>query len=129
MGEDIILLSCGEHRMNHREFWNVLHNVAPNVIVCESFEYRSRARDNVELFSRELIGVVNLYDQMHEEVRLVMQTAAQGKAYFTNDKLKQMELYKVGKEHGRDAMRHFLQWLMFGQGFQYYADQKLILEN
>jgi hypothetical protein len=123
-----ILLICGEDKMTHRELWLLLENVSPDIIVCESFEYRSRARDNVELFSREMIGVVNLYDQSNRGVKLVMQSAAKGKSYFGDDKkLKELGVYKVGKPHGRDAMRHFLQWLMFGQGFQYYADQKVQL--
>jgi hypothetical protein len=125
---DTIMLVCGEDRMNHKALWTFLENTKPDVIVCESFEYRSRARDNLELFSRELIGVVNLYDQSTQKVKLVMQSAATGKSYFRDDKkLKELEVYKTGKPHGRDAMRHFLQWLFFGAGYGHYTDQKVVL--
>lgn len=126
-GESPIILVCDESRMNHKEFWTFLHNVKPKEIVCESFEYRNRSRDNLELYSRELIGIANLYAQLNFDTTLRMQTAAEGKGYFTNQKLQSLEAYKVGKDHGRDAMRHFLQWLHFGAGFKHYANQKLDL--
>jgi hypothetical protein len=113
--------------MRHKEFWEFLQNIHPDLIICESFEYRSRARDNLELYSRELIGIANLYNQLNYDTKLIMQSAAQAKAPFDNEKLTSLGVYKKGKEHGRDAMRHFLYWLNFGHGYQFNVNQELHL--
>jgi hypothetical protein len=122
-----IILVCDQSRMDHKQFWTFLQNIHPDLIVCESFEYRSRARDNLELYSRELIGIANLYNQLNHDTKLIMQTAAQAKGHFSNGQLTSLKVYKKGKEHGRDAMRHFLYWFNFGHGFQYNVAQELHL--
>lgn len=56
-----------------------------------------------------------------------LQTAAQGKGHFTNDKLKALDLYNRKTSHGRDAVRHILQWFHFQEGFQFNKNQKIVL--
>lgn len=123
-----LYVSCGEAVLNHRQFWDLLLDVKPTHIICESFEYRSRARDNLELYSREIIGITKLYTSF-DGTKLHMQTAAQGKGFFTDDQLRRMGLYEKGKKHGRDALRHFLHWFTFQAGYQYNTQQKILLTS
>lgn len=99
--------------------WDLISSYDPNIIVCESFEFRQgKQRGNLELYSRNLIGVIQLYHEMFK-TKLVMQNAAQGKTFYTNEKLKQEGSYIKGKDHARDAIRHLLYWYAFGAGFEY----------
>ena len=43
------------------------------------------------------------------------QTAQVGKGFFTDERLKQFDLYFPGKPHARDSLRHAAQFLTFGQ--------------
>jgi hypothetical protein len=96
----------------------MLYELVPDVIICESFEYRKGLRDNLVLVSREYIGVVKLFVQRYPAVQLVMQTAAYGAMdkgnFWTSDKLKKVELYDSHyAPHGMDATCHLLQYLTF----------------
>lgn len=125
--DDKVEVYCDEARWSHGQLWKAFEGFLPDWIVCESFEFRNRSRDNIELFSRELIGVSRLWAEQHNDCNLTMQTAAKGKGYYTDDKLKKAGVYKVGKHHGRDAVRHFLHWYTFGPGFQFNKEQKIVL--
>jgi hypothetical protein len=93
---------------------------APTTIIYEGFEYRNKPRTGLNLTPVELIGVIKIFKERHEPiVDFVMQSAASGKAFFSDDKLKVMGAYKPGKKHGRDATRHLLQWANFGAGAQW----------
>lgn len=116
---EYVLCTVGEGDYNEQQLRNYLTAVSPHYIVCETFEYRNKSRAGLVLTSRNLIGIVNLYVADNPSTRLFMQSPAQGKAFFTNDMLKKMELYPVGVQHGRDALRHFLRWFWFGFGAQY----------
>jgi hypothetical protein len=48
-----------------------------------------------------------------------MQTASQGKRYFTDQTMKRLLIYNAAYRHGRDAARHLLEWFTFGAGYQY----------
>lgn len=112
--EEVCYISCDEEKFSHRELWDFLYEIEPDHVVCESFEYRNnRHRDNLELYSLEMIGVIKLYCDPS------MQTASKGKGFYTDTKLKKLGLYIPGRGHGRDAMRHLLHWYTFGPGFQY----------
>lgn len=83
-------------------------------VVCESFEFRqNRQRDNIELMSREYIGVVKLFQQQHR-IPLIMQTAALAKPFVTDEKLKVMGIWDQtkGEKHARDAYRHLIYYLV-----------------
>lgn len=125
----------GEARWDHIGLWQFLVNGKPNFIICERFEFRQGNpkdyRKGLELFSRELIGVVHLYQQLEvtkndREVKVYMQNPMKepkpGKAsstFFTNDVLKKAAIYKPGNGHANDAARHILHWWEFGPGFKY----------
>lgn len=91
-------------------------------IVCESFEYRRGLRDNVELISREYIGIVNLI-AAERDIPVHWQTAAKGKAFFKDEKIKYLGLWWPGHKHAMDALRHLLHYQMFEK-----HDQELALK-
>lgn len=93
----------------------------PNVhIIYEDFSYRNQARAGLDLTPVKLIGIIELYKERYEPfVGFHKQSAATGKAFWSDDKLKEYGIYRRGKKHGRDATRHLMQWLAFGPGSQY----------
>lgn len=120
----------GQAKWNELQLYIQLKMSNPDIIVFERFEYRSQKAynvDNAELFSRNLIGVMNLFAQEREGqgnplegYYAQMPASAIGKGgYWTDAKLKEAHVYKVGNVHANDAMRHLLQWWQFGAGFKY----------
>lgn len=102
------------------DLWDFLEEQKPTFIIYERFDFRKRARKGLELFSRELIGVANLWaEKATERCVVTTQTAAEGKGYYTNAKLKESNVFRPGKEHANDALRHLLHWYTFGPGFKY----------
>lgn len=103
------------------DLWRRLEEFKPDHIVMEDFEFRGNARTGLDLFPQQLIGVARLYELIEPtgKTALRLQKAAQGKSYFTDNILKQNNLYRRGIPHGMDATRHLLQWATFGPGYQY----------
>ena len=121
--EGKMLVVTGQERWNHLGLYAFLEDNVPDVIVCERFEFRKKSREGLELFSRELIGVANLYAQlfMAPPHTLKMQNAMKDSpsTYFNDNRLREDHIYKPGKDHSNDAARHLLYWFQFGSGFQY----------
>lgn len=123
----------GQAKWSEIELYLELKSTKPDIIIYERFDYRSESAygkhgnlSNVELFPRNLIGVINLYCQERESqgtpVDLYTQLPAQAvgkKPFWTDTKLKAANVYKVANPHANDAMRHMLRWWEFGAGFQY----------
>lgn len=85
-------------------------------LIYEKFHYRNKARPGLDLTAPKLIGVMDLL--VEEEGLLAFpQMPAEAMGYWTNDQLKRFQIYVPGMEHGRDAMRHLLQWWQFKFGF------------
>src|SRR5436190_9890375 len=64
----------GQDSWSHLDLYSQLSMMKPNWIVIEAFEFRRKTREGLELYSRELIGVVRLYVEQHsEEVELEIQ--------------------------------------------------------
>lgn len=115
----------GPHE-HHADLYDGLHNAhkfakqgeAELHIVCEQFEFRQteRHRDFINYIPREYIGVVKLYVQWHPEVHLFMQSAAQAKGFFDDDKVKKLGLWIPRRKHGMDAVRHYLYHRVFTLG-------------
>jgi hypothetical protein len=105
---------------NHLDLHIFLNGFQPDHIVCERFDFRQKV-DKLELFSRELIGIVQLYVRMHEaENKLYMQSPGEVlRGYFSNARLKEDAVYNRGKPHANDAMRHLLHWYQFKQGYRF----------
>lgn len=118
----------GQAKWNELQLYSQLQLGKPDIIVYERFEYRAERHGaygnlpNVELFPRNLIGVINLYLQQNPEVKSYPQMpgyAVGKRPFFTDDKLKAAKVYKVANPHANDAMRHMLQWWHQGSGYQY----------
>lgn len=97
----------GEH---HWDLLRLIRRCDPEVLICESFE--NRGQDSAILASREYIGIVKLYLQTSSATG-VFQSAATGKAFWSNSKLDEHGLYVKGLQHARDAIRHYLYWRTF----------------
>lgn len=98
------------------------------VVVCESFEFRNldrRDRNNINLMSREYIGVVKRWHQALEpegyngpDVKLVLQTASLAKSFIpdsgpqANKKIREAGLWYPNQKHAMDATRHLLWYLV-----------------
>jgi hypothetical protein len=110
---------------HHQRLWTLLElqHTAEFTIVCESFEFRihDNQRDNVELISREYIGITKLYT-IQRPASLRMQTAAKAKGFIpdkgpqANVKLRQAGLWVPSHKPAMDAMRHLLYFLVNVQG-------------
>jgi hypothetical protein len=85
-------------------------------IICESFQHRQLPK--VDLSPVEVIGVVKEWARQND-VEIVWQTSAQGKAFFNNDRLDALGVLRKPKttwRHANDATRHLLWYLGFGKG-------------
>lgn len=120
-----IILRYGQAELSHYELLARLEEWRPAYLICESFEYR-RYRTGVDLTPIELIGVVKLWTQIYD-APLTLQSAAKGKNYWTDVKLKNFGYYVAGIPHGRDACRHLLHWLSFGRGFEFASNATIEL--
>lgn len=125
--EGHIKVRYNQYEWSVSQLCTFINNVNPDYLICEDFEYRpGKAKPNLVLYPVQLIGICHLWDQLVGAKvlkgvvsrRLFIQKAATGKAHFTDAKLKELELYVEGLDHGRDSCRHFLHWLNFGWGYQ-----------
>jgi hypothetical protein len=83
------------------------------IVVCESFEFRQgKQRANINLMSREYIGVVELWCKHNPKAEYVAQTAGMGKGFVTDPKLRIMGRWIKGQKHARDAMRHLIYYMV-----------------
>lgn len=98
---------------HHHELWLVLHGVEPDMIICESFDYRKsdESREKIEYISGEYIGIARLYARLHN-FPFVTPSAALGKGFWTNEKLRAAGMVWSTK-HEADAMRHMLRYITF----------------
>lgn len=123
---ECFFVTCDEGTLSGLQLYSKITRLRPDITICESFEYRNRARDNLVLFSRELIGVVKMTAEQGITY-LTLQTAAEGKGHFTDDTLRKMRLYDKSHKHGRDALRHLLHWWQFKGGFKFNKGQPIVL--
>jgi hypothetical protein len=94
------------------EYHELLHTIEywwkPELIVCESFLHRTTI--GVDTTALEVIGCVKMY-AWRESVELLFQTPSQAKAFWTNDKIKKIGLWRANQRHAMDALRHALVWI------------------
>lgn len=110
-------LGPGDH---HDQLYALLEDqhVQHYAVVCESFEFRQgKQRDNLNLISREYIGIVKMFAK-ERNVPLHMQSAGMAKGFvpdkgpMRNKKLRVMGLWVPGKKHAMDARRHLVFYLV-----------------
>jgi len=109
----------GDHHLQLQQFVEQQHSGKDFQVVCESFEYRqNQDRTTVSLVSVEYIGVLKLIEQDRSYTfnKVVWQTAAKGKAFWTDDKIKKLGLWWPGHKHAMDALRHLLYYRAFELG-------------
>jgi hypothetical protein len=95
-------------------------------VVCESFQNRGMDK---ELVACELVGVVKMFEQDVSDTPcfsgrqwVFWETASQvtskkeGGSFWTDDKLKKLNLYAPDFRHAMDACRHLLQHMTFTMG-------------
>jgi hypothetical protein len=85
-----------------------------DTVVCETFEFRkedAKNREYIDYSPGEFVGAIKVYCQM-TGCKHKMQTASQAKGFWTDDKLRRVGLYALGK-HNRDATRHWLHYVSF----------------
>lgn len=111
-------VSSFQERFGVKDLFDYLTTAKPHYVVYERFDYRNRARDKLVLYSRNLIGVIDLYceQQAIPTYRYMPVTVM---AYFTDKELRANQVYKVNSPHCNDAMRHLLHWYTFGFGYQF----------
>lgn len=129
--DNSVIIRYFQEAYNELELYQYLEGERPDFLVYESFQYRpGRAKPSVNLRPVELIGVIKLYGQLWLlDKSIYAQSAATGKAFWTDDKLKAANLYDKSYRHGRDACRHLLQWISFGAGFNLVKDPTFELVN
>jgi len=112
----------GQAKWKELDLYLQLKFAQPRIIIYERFDFR-RGQSRMELFPRNLIGVIHLYYQKRMAqgvpIDLFPQMPVEGKNYYTDAVLKSSKMYKVGNPHANDAMRHLLHWYTFGPGFKY----------
>lgn len=98
---------------HHEALLDFLRVWRPRTIICESFQNRSF--EAAKLISPEYVGIVKLYAQNHSShpVEVVWQSAALGKGFWDNNKLRAYNLYVPSYRHARDAIRHYAYWRTF----------------
>jgi hypothetical protein len=116
--EGILYVKANQYAFTYLDLFDFLTAQEADRIICESFEYRNKARPGLNLISCEMIGIIKLCSDLLN-FELKMQTAAVGKGHFTDKKIKDAGCWIPGKPHGMDALRHLLQWYTFGEGYQF----------
>lgn len=130
-GEGYIQDGClhaitGQEKWEHLELWQHLEDLQPHHVISERFTFRPvrpgtrKTQTGAELYSRELIGVANLFCQMHDRV-FHLQNVMKDRptTYFNNAQLRRDGFYKANRDHANDAARHLLYWFQFGPGFKF----------
>jgi hypothetical protein len=120
-----MFIAVGQEKLDHYEFNYFLRNtLAPweqYTVICEDFKFRQNKQQNkIVLYPVELIGILRLF-MYGDEDNLYMQEAwIQGdKAQFSDERLKELDLYPKGLQHGRSALKHLLYWWEFSAGYKY----------
>lgn len=101
---------------HHKDLWQLLTQHDPDVVLCESFEYRIVKNQGVDmpgvnLISREYIGVAKLYATSANKL-YHQQKPADVKPLWTDEKLKGLGVYNSGAPHRNDATRHMLHFVV-----------------
>ena len=99
----------------------------PDVVICEEFQYQIRRNKGVDmpgvvLVSKEYIGITKLWCDIRQKEYVEQKLHVVGpSAFWTDDKLKAIDLYAAGKPHRNDAVRHLLYYITFTLGEKGYV--------
>ena len=123
MNTNVCELAYNEAQLQPADLLLMLQDLDPLAVIYEDFQYRNRARNGLELFSVQLIGVVNAYAALNPHCHVKKQQPAQGKGHYNDDALRRHDLYQRGTVHGRDAARHMLHYMTFGAGWTLFPNK------
>lgn len=87
-------------------------------IIFERFDFR-QGMPKIDFRPIKVIGVIEEWTRQNDWP-LVLQSPAEGKSYFTDNVLKNSNLWIPGKPHAMDALRHLL---YFRQAFTLVKDE------
>lgn len=87
----------------HETLFDLLSSLQPKKIIYERFDFRA-AKNGVVLKGVEFIGVIELYAQL-KCIECTAISPSTGKAFWNNDKLKALGVYRPGMPHANDATR------------------------
>lgn len=115
-------MEIAQERLSGSELFDLIKGQIPAdeegkfYLIYEKFHYRNKARPGLDLTAPKLIGVIDLACEQFG-LNYFPQMPSEAMGFWTNDRLRQYQIYVPGLEHGRDAMRHMLQWWQFKFGF------------
>ena len=126
-------LIVSERRMTHMELYGFIEENDPDILIFEDFEYRPGYLVGLDMFAKELVGVMKLYGEEVnmrplENLDIYSQQPARKEAFSKRKRLEEMGCWARGKEHGRDAVRHFLYWFYFAQGNPYRTKESEVFQ-
>lgn len=112
-----------EYRMVEGQFtptetYKYLDALQPQEIVMERFVFR-RNKTKVDYTPVEVIGRIRQWAEDRQVPIVQEYTLSVVKHYFTDKRLQQLGFWFEGKQHARDAARHFLYYVTFGEGKKY----------
>ena len=113
---------------HHLHLWLTLAAGDYTEVVWESFEFRQHVyfdeddipharHTKVELISKEYIGVLELWCQLHN-IPKHSRTASSAKRFITDEKIKQLGLWLPGMPHAMDATRPLLHYMVVKKKIQ-----------
>lgn len=106
------LIQAGATKLSMYQMFKMLQETNPDEIVYESFRlyaHKAESMVNNDFYPSQLIGVIRLYAEQYE-IPITSQSAAKGKAIWTDGKLTKFN-YSHSIVHARDAIRHGLTYL------------------
>lgn len=118
----LMTVSTSQAKFSVSDVYARLDELKPDHVIFERFDFRNRARTGLELFSRELIGIFELYAQQNPQVTLTRQSPGSViNGFFDRKRLSADGIWKAGAEwiHSNEAAMHLLYWYTFGPGFKY----------
>jgi len=86
-------------------------------VLIEDYKIRKdtiSANIGKELLTVKVIGVIEWISERYG-ISTELQPAGMGNKFFNKERLKEMNLWVVGKEHARSAIQHGMYYLTFGR--------------
>jgi len=94
----------------HESLFDVMSELKPKVVLYEAFHFR-QDKTGAIFTGVEYIGVIELWAQLNYVEKVII-SPSDGKGFWTNDKLKAINLYNQAHPHANDATRILLRHLM-----------------
>jgi hypothetical protein len=102
----------------YSNIWMLLQSEKPSLVVNESYriyDWKSDDHKWSQVNTVQVIGCIWTLCFHYEIQRAGEQSAQNAKGFWTDERLKEFGLYFPAIRHGRDATRHALHYLCFGQ--------------